>query len=190
MFPVASNRPSIPTFCLSNPNLRIISASANLTLRTHNVIAVADSVTRGPLPAGLEQQLAHRATAVRPDPDVLRHVRERADVEATRIIASGQAHRPAECAAHAQVTSQDPPRRQIPEALEVSAALNVNNKNAGAWAMRGLAYEKAGKRAEARESYQRALSVDATARCSSRARRWSPPQAGRRLARARRRACS
>jgi Flp pilus assembly protein TadD len=51
---------------------------------------------------------------------------------------------------------------QYDKAIEdFNAALNVNNKNAGAWAMRGLAYEKAGKRAEARESYQRALSVDA-----------------------------
>jgi hypothetical protein len=32
MFPVASNRPSVPTFCLSNPNLRIISDRSGVTV--------------------------------------------------------------------------------------------------------------------------------------------------------------
>ncbi|MGC2834331.1 MAG: tetratricopeptide repeat protein, partial [Methylocella sp.] len=39
-------------------------------------------------------------------------------------------------------------------------ALNVDNKNAEAWAGLGLAYEKSGNRAKAIESYQRALAFD------------------------------
>jgi Flp pilus assembly protein TadD len=36
----------------------------------------------------------------------------------------------------------------------------VNNKDAESWAWRGIAYERQGQRAEATESFQRALAVD------------------------------
>ena len=41
-----------------------------------------------------------------------------------------------------------------------SAALNTDNRNADAWAWRGLAYEKLGNRKDAVESYQRATNLD------------------------------
>ena len=50
---------------------------------------------------------------------------------------------------------------QFEKAVEdFNAALNVDNRNGDAWAGRGLAYERLGKRQEASESYQRALTAD------------------------------
>jgi tetratricopeptide (TPR) repeat protein len=43
---------------------------------------------------------------------------------------------------------------------DFNAALNVDNRNADAWAGLGLAYERQGNRAKAQESYGRALIVD------------------------------
>ncbi len=43
---------------------------------------------------------------------------------------------------------------------DFNAALNVNNKDANAWAGLGLAYEKLGNRNKAAESYDRALAFD------------------------------
>ena len=43
---------------------------------------------------------------------------------------------------------------------DYNAALNVDNRNANAWAGLGLAYEKQGDRAKAAESFSRALVVD------------------------------
>jgi tetratricopeptide (TPR) repeat protein len=43
---------------------------------------------------------------------------------------------------------------------DFTAALNVDNRNADAWAGRGFAFEKLGKKAEASEAYQRALAID------------------------------
>jgi len=43
---------------------------------------------------------------------------------------------------------------------DFTAALNVDNRNADAWAGRGFAFEKLGKKAEASEAYQRALALD------------------------------
>ncbi len=49
---------------------------------------------------------------------------------------------------------------QLDKAIEdFNAALNINTKDAESWAWRGLAFERAGKRPEAIESYQRALTV-------------------------------
>ena len=45
---------------------------------------------------------------------------------------------------------------------DFNAALNVNNKNAEAWALLGLAYEKKGDRRQASENYRRALSLNAS----------------------------
>jgi tetratricopeptide (TPR) repeat protein len=42
---------------------------------------------------------------------------------------------------------------------DFNAALNVDNRNAEAWAWRGVAQERLGQRQEAIESYQRALSI-------------------------------
>jgi tetratricopeptide (TPR) repeat protein len=47
------------------------------------------------------------------------------------------------------------------EAIEdFNAALNVNNRNADAWAGLGQAYERSGDKTKAVESYQRALVVE------------------------------
>ena len=43
---------------------------------------------------------------------------------------------------------------------DFTAALNVDNRNAAAWAGRGFAFEKQGKKTEASEAYQRALGLD------------------------------
>lgn len=43
---------------------------------------------------------------------------------------------------------------------DFTAALNVDNRNADAWAGRGFAQEKLGQRSEAQQAYQRALSLD------------------------------
>jgi len=43
---------------------------------------------------------------------------------------------------------------------DFNAALNVDNKNADAWAGLGFAYEKQGNKAKASESYGRALTAD------------------------------
>jgi tetratricopeptide (TPR) repeat protein len=43
---------------------------------------------------------------------------------------------------------------------DFNAALNVDNRNADAWAGLGLAYEKKGDRQKAMENYQRALSLN------------------------------
>ena len=43
---------------------------------------------------------------------------------------------------------------------DFTAALNVDNRSADAWAGRGFAFEKLGKKTEASEAYQRALSLD------------------------------
>ena len=42
---------------------------------------------------------------------------------------------------------------------DFNAALNVDNKNADAWAGLGLAYERSGNRQKAAESYRRALAL-------------------------------
>ena len=50
---------------------------------------------------------------------------------------------------------------QFDKAIEdFNAALNVNNKDAESWAWRGVALERQGKKREAAESFQRAMSVD------------------------------
>ncbi len=43
---------------------------------------------------------------------------------------------------------------------DFNAALNVDNKNADAWAGRGVADEKLGHKTEAVESYQQAQTLD------------------------------
>ena len=43
---------------------------------------------------------------------------------------------------------------------DFNAALNVDSKSAMSWAWLGLAYDRAGNRGKAQESYQRALSLD------------------------------
>ncbi|WP_425332095.1 tetratricopeptide repeat protein [Rhodoblastus acidophilus] len=43
---------------------------------------------------------------------------------------------------------------------DFNAALNVDNRNAEAWALLGLAYEKKGDRRLASENYRRALSLN------------------------------
>jgi Flp pilus assembly protein TadD len=49
---------------------------------------------------------------------------------------------------------------QFDKAIEdFNAALNVNNKDGESWAWLGVAHERAGKKQEAVENYQRALSV-------------------------------
>jgi tetratricopeptide (TPR) repeat protein len=51
--------------------------------------------------------------------------------------------------------------RQYDKAAEdFNAALNVNNKNADAWAWRGVALDRAGKKQEAAESFARATAID------------------------------
>jgi Flp pilus assembly protein TadD len=43
---------------------------------------------------------------------------------------------------------------------DFNAALNVDSKSALAWAWLGVAYDKSGNRSKARESFQRALTLD------------------------------
>ena len=54
---------------------------------------------------------------------------------------------------------------KVDAALEdFNAALNVDNRNADSWALRGIALDRTGKKSEAQESFQRALALDGSNR--------------------------